>query len=809
VTELDRSDDADEAGLLDAIVADPDAIDPRLVYADWLQARGDLRGELIVLEHRQASNPDDTGVRARIAELSESLTTALVPAELQRQVIGRWKLGFVDKLSLTRRDVIELTRYHADWFQRPELRLVRELSLTSSSTASLRAIFDTPLGRTVRRLDLGSIHTALTKNYGAILRLPLEHLFLRSASVPTVEGLDSLPLKSFGVQVAYQMTPALIEQILAREWSLTELDLQGSYSSADELARDLSPLFTGASFPDLRHLAVTGWFQAPTPIVEAIAMSPIGARLESLMLNWERFDDDAAAVFQRHREVLRRMRLIPYPELGLGQASLRLGVLLHYRLDRVADAIPHYLDRMRLAPSDSYAQHCLAIALRKVGRLEESLVAYDAIVARDGDRATAAVHNDRHFVLCDLGRDDEAIQSLERAVERNPSFANAWNNLGYERERKGDKDGALAAYRRALEIEAGNDYARRNLSKLLQTLGRAEEALQMHDDLLARIGEGPTSAILNGRHFVLCKLARFGEALQCLERAAVAEVADSSVWNNLGYERQRARDFAGALTAYRRSLDMTPTHEYASRNLVELYLDLDRVADALALAERHHAARPTDNKLTGSFGEALIANGRAVDAIRITSALLDDPKTTVRERPLIVRAIARRNADGNQEAARDDLETVVAITDCPAWVLLAWFAIGLVDRDAWRERIPDDAVSAVDICKRAQNGATAARAADAAVKVHDATIEDRLYGPEIAIVAALYHGARDVAHARIRGLVAELDERGPYAVDTWQVESMLFRIAARQLSAADRELVALVCDVTRARRPRGDLAARL
>ena len=38
-----------EAELLAAIHADPRDDAPRLVYADWLLERGDVRGELIVL----------------------------------------------------------------------------------------------------------------------------------------------------------------------------------------------------------------------------------------------------------------------------------------------------------------------------------------------------------------------------------------------------------------------------------------------------------------------------------------------------------------------------------------------------------------------------------------------------------------------------------------------------------------------------------------------------------------------------------------------------------------------------------------
>jgi uncharacterized protein (TIGR02996 family) len=41
----------DEAELLELMRATPDDEGPKLVYADWLLARGDVRGELLILEH--------------------------------------------------------------------------------------------------------------------------------------------------------------------------------------------------------------------------------------------------------------------------------------------------------------------------------------------------------------------------------------------------------------------------------------------------------------------------------------------------------------------------------------------------------------------------------------------------------------------------------------------------------------------------------------------------------------------------------------------------------------------------------------
>ena len=60
---------SDEQRLLAAIVEAPDDDAPRLVYADWLQSRGDPRGEFIQLQCQLAATPDDDRRRAmRIAE---------------------------------------------------------------------------------------------------------------------------------------------------------------------------------------------------------------------------------------------------------------------------------------------------------------------------------------------------------------------------------------------------------------------------------------------------------------------------------------------------------------------------------------------------------------------------------------------------------------------------------------------------------------------------------------------------------------------------------------------------------------------
>lgn len=84
---------------LDAILADPTADAPRLVYADHLAARGDPRGEFIHLQCALGRTLGDEGLLAREAALLEQHGASwLVELEHLREV--EWRRGFPVKGSL-------------------------------------------------------------------------------------------------------------------------------------------------------------------------------------------------------------------------------------------------------------------------------------------------------------------------------------------------------------------------------------------------------------------------------------------------------------------------------------------------------------------------------------------------------------------------------------------------------------------------------------------------------------------------------------------------------------------------------------
>ena len=75
---------------------------------------------------------------------------------------------------------------------------------------------------------------------------------------------------------------------------------------------------------------------------------------------------------------------------------------------------------------------------------------------------------------------DRAARDFEKALELNPDYGEAWNNLGQVRQTQGRMQEAREAYEQALEIEEymTPEFAYYNLASLFQEEGDLERALE-------------------------------------------------------------------------------------------------------------------------------------------------------------------------------------------------------------------------------------------------------------------------------------------------------------------------------------------
>ena len=111
--------------------------------------------------------------------------------------------------------------------------------------------------------------------------------------------------------------------------------------------------------------------------------------------------------------------------------------------------------------------------LRADGRTEEALQLADRARATFGE--TGFSFTLRGAALAELGRYQDALAELERAVEVDPDLALVWHELGYVAYKLGDKNRALLALDRAFALEPHTDTLKLR-GQVLRDAGRYQAA---------------------------------------------------------------------------------------------------------------------------------------------------------------------------------------------------------------------------------------------------------------------------------------------------------------------------------------------
>lgn len=218
-----------------------------------------------------------------------------------------------------------------------------------------------------------------------------------------------------------------------------------------------------------------------------------------------------------------------------------------------------YSRAVYLEPNDALAWYSKGVLLYRLGRYEEAERSFQAAVKENAEEewASTALYW-RAQSLIELSRDEEAIGCLERALQMNPDFADAWESKGICLHYAGMYEDALTCYDRAVWVSANHTTAWLNRGYVLARLERHEEAMYSYNEALKHdpecvdcwIGKGHIleifgrldEAIAHYDHALgidpecvdalvdkaecLEELGRYEEAKRCLDEAVTLEVRD-------------------------------------------------------------------------------------------------------------------------------------------------------------------------------------------------------------------------------------------------------------------------------------------
>ncbi len=213
--------------------------------------------------------------------------------------------------------------------------------------------------------------------------------------------------------------------------------------------------------------------------------------------------------------------------------------------------------------------------------------------------------------LARSGRGDEAIEALQKTVERNPAHPEAWRLLADHLHATGDSAGADAAYARHIRASTRHPGLQRAaLAMIRNDIPVAESLLKSH--LMQAPTDVPAIRMLAE---VAMRIGRDGDAKNLLERALELAPGFMPARYQLAVLLHRQNDPSGALAEVERLLATDP-HNPGYRNLAAVILsrigEYERSSRMYADLLKEY---PTNAKVWLSYGHVLKTEGRQDQSI--------------------------------------------------------------------------------------------------------------------------------------------------------------------------------------------------
>lgn len=242
---------------------------------------------------------------------------------------------------------------------------------------------------------------------------------------------------------------------------------------------------------------------------------------------------------------------------------------------------------------------------------------------------TAVTELEKGNQLLEEGKLEEAIAAYRRAIELNPDISWSHHNLGEALAKLGQFQEAIAAYRRAIELNPDFSWSYHHLGDILDRQQQWEEAVVAFSRAIE----------LNPEHFgsycglgqSLVNLGQLDEAIVAYRRASELEPATDWIQYRLGEVLQQRTevDWEGEIASYHPAVELNPDDVQVYRKLLEIqpdnlevYLQLGNafvkqgnLEEAIALYHKAIELKPQEALIHHLLGEALEELGHLEQAV--------------------------------------------------------------------------------------------------------------------------------------------------------------------------------------------------
>ena len=345
--------------------------------------------------------------------------------------------------------------------------------------------------------------------------------------------------------------------------------------------------------------------QAVSLLRNLIAKEPRNADARLLLGNLLMEDGDRAESIAQLSEAVKLRPKSAEAHNSLGEAYNAAG--------DAKSARPEFEKAVAIEPKHAQAHVNLAAALLQADEAEPAAPHLDTAIRLFGKSPDSAYPRYLRAKVYAERRDfAKAAADLDEAVALRPDFAEAWSDLGEARKNLFDDDGALAAYRKAVELSPEDAVARTRLgSKLLDAVKTHEAVEQLQEAV--RLDPKNQSAL----NALLLALRRDGQTEQAdavkkrltdvlRERDKADQTLVAAIeLNNQGAALEKSGDVKGALEKYRAALNLFPDHVGIRTNFAVALLKLGQWDEGLAQLREALRRDPGNAQLKAALDDAL------------------------------------------------------------------------------------------------------------------------------------------------------------------------------------------------------------
>lgn|GEM_PF-3089454 len=282
----------------------------------------------------------------------------------------------------------------------------------------------------------------------------------------------------------------------------------------------------------------------------------------------------------------------------------------HHGAGRFDEALKLYEHLLDAHPRDANILHLKGLAQYQSG---DALSAEETmIIGLQIDSSNANHYSNYGAVLSALGRLDEAVNALKKAIELDPQNPEALSNLSALLQQLGRLDDAKSAIQTALEKRPDDPSAINNLGGILKDQGDFPGAEEAFAKALTLNGDLPEPHI--NLTNLLLQQGRIDEAIDHAEKAVSLAQRHPDSLNILGLAYKASGRLQDSEKVLTEAINIDPTHAQAFNNLGVVLKQMDRIEEAARCFIDAHKASGPSSEINANLAETMVLLGKAEDA---------------------------------------------------------------------------------------------------------------------------------------------------------------------------------------------------